>query len=78
MTMSDFWNTIAGISGDSSVGDTPDQTKQALDDAIADDDGKNNDQWGSSSRKDSGKSVSDYCHHNVSESNTNTPYSGPY
>ena len=55
--MSGFWDTLAGKTDDSSIGDTPAQIQQAIKDAADDLGSKSNEQWGneSSADYDSGK-----------------------
>lgn len=47
--MANFWDILADKTGDTSIGDTKEQIKQAEDDYKKDDDGKTNDGWGNSS-----------------------------
>jgi hypothetical protein len=59
--MANFWDTIAGISGDTSVGDTPDLIKDAIKDGIKDGANESDNGWANSPSHDgpSGHNVAD-------------------
>lgn len=63
--MGDFWNTIAGISGDTSVGDSAEQIKEAGKDADKDGAKESNDGWANES-VDGGSNVADSSDHGAS------------
>jgi hypothetical protein len=63
--MPGFWDTITGISGDTSVGDSSEQIQQVEDEAKAAMGETTNDQWGNDSAG-GGSNVADSSDHGAS------------